>query len=200
MRDSMANVNKAVGPTCPHCGSNRIRREHRRSAVERFLLRCLWLRAFRCLGCYRRFYSHSRLLYIRSENPPVIAARPNSMPLEWKPQKEPAAISAVPERRGFSRLRCEIPVRIEVPSSQRISGIVTELSLTGCFVQSLTTLSAGSEIELFLDTKEPAHSRGVVRRLVPAKGMGIEFVFTTAPNFRRLQHIASGSIRLHAAS
>ena len=41
---------------CPHCGSSEIFRSHRRNAVERYLLRAIGVRPFRCVNCDARFY------------------------------------------------------------------------------------------------------------------------------------------------
>jgi DNA-directed RNA polymerase subunit RPC12/RpoP len=41
---------------CPHCGSAEVFRSHRRDAVERYLLRAIGMRPFRCVNCDARFY------------------------------------------------------------------------------------------------------------------------------------------------
>ena len=41
---------------CPHCRSIETFRSHRRGAVERYLLRVVGVRPFRCLNCDVRFY------------------------------------------------------------------------------------------------------------------------------------------------
>jgi hypothetical protein len=41
---------------CPHCRSVKTSRSHRRGAVERYLLRFIGVRPFRCLNCDVRFY------------------------------------------------------------------------------------------------------------------------------------------------
>jgi ribosomal protein L33 len=45
-----------VSDACPACGSDFYSRSHRRGLVERYILRALHLRPFRCLGCDSRFY------------------------------------------------------------------------------------------------------------------------------------------------
>jgi len=42
--------------SCPNCGSSEIFRSHRRGAVERYLLRAIRVRPFRCVNCDARFY------------------------------------------------------------------------------------------------------------------------------------------------
>jgi predicted RNA-binding Zn-ribbon protein involved in translation (DUF1610 family) len=51
----------ASNRSCPHCGSSEVFRSHRRNAVEKYLLRAIGVRPFRCVNCDARFYrlSHS---------------------------------------------------------------------------------------------------------------------------------------------
>jgi len=41
---------------CPHCCSSEIFRSHRSNAVEKYLLRAIHVRPFRCINCDARFY------------------------------------------------------------------------------------------------------------------------------------------------
>lgn len=195
----MGTANKTVDLTCPSCGSRRIRRSHRRGFVERIGLRFLWMRPFHCLDCYKRFYSHSGPMNVQQNGPPVTTDHPTL------PQNQPSLQTGIPvdygqvERRGFSRLRCLIPARVVVGSAPPITGIVSGISLTGCFIETPRTIPVGSEIDLALEFGEETQSRGLIRRLVPARGMGIEFILMTAPNFRRLQSIARDSVRLQVS-
>jgi DNA-directed RNA polymerase subunit RPC12/RpoP len=43
--------------SCPRCGSRRFTRSHRRGIAERFVLRALQIRPYRCAACDGRFYS-----------------------------------------------------------------------------------------------------------------------------------------------
>jgi hypothetical protein len=42
--------------TCPSCGSHQLSRSHRRGIIERYVLRALEIRPFRCTACDARFY------------------------------------------------------------------------------------------------------------------------------------------------
>jgi hypothetical protein len=124
--------------------------------------------------------------------------------LKTKPlQDQPSLKTKVPvngrqvERRGFSRLSCRIPARVVVGAGSSTTGVVSGISLNGCFIETPKTFPAGSEIELTLALGQETHTRALVRRSVPATGMGIEFTLTNVPNFRRLQTIARNSVRLH---
>jgi hypothetical protein len=41
---------------CPRCGSSEVFRSHRHGTVERYLLRAIGVRPFRCVNCDGRFY------------------------------------------------------------------------------------------------------------------------------------------------
>jgi len=41
---------------CPDCGGRRLARSQRRGILERYVLRALQIRPYRCIICYGRFY------------------------------------------------------------------------------------------------------------------------------------------------
>ena len=41
---------------CPYCGGSEVYRSHRRGTMERYLLRAVGVRPFRCVNCNARFY------------------------------------------------------------------------------------------------------------------------------------------------
>ena len=41
---------------CPRCGGSEVFRSHRRGPMERYLLRAVGVRPFRCVNCNARFY------------------------------------------------------------------------------------------------------------------------------------------------
>ena len=41
---------------CPYCGGSEVFRSHSRGTMERYLLRAVGVRAFRCVNCNARFY------------------------------------------------------------------------------------------------------------------------------------------------
>jgi hypothetical protein len=44
---------------CPYCGGSEVFRSHRRGAMERYILRPIGVRPFRCVNCDARFYRRS---------------------------------------------------------------------------------------------------------------------------------------------
>lgn len=204
----MEKLSKTAELICPSCGSKRVRRSHRRVFAERVFLPFLRRRAFRCMDCYKRFYSREPTDSPKPTDPrPLrLAAAMSDPPKVKPPQDQPSAKTNVPpssgpvervERRVFSRVTCQIPARVVAGSGRSITGVLTDISLNGCFVETRDPIPEGNEIELSLAVKEGPQSQALVRRSLPAEGMGVEFTSMTTPNFRRLQRIARNSVRLN---
>lgn len=195
---------------CPSCGSGRIRKSRRRGLVENAFLRLLGRQRFRCLDCDKRFRSRYLTVETVKQGPSAVTTHLKNLwgdpGMETSAVEKKSAMTAsqekesVPkgnlvERRVFSRSDCEIPAQALDKSGARLNGVVSDISLNGCFVETRHTFPVGSEIALFLEGKAGVSSQGLVRSQQP-RGMGIEFILITAPNFRRLQDIAKGSVRL----
>jgi DNA-directed RNA polymerase subunit RPC12/RpoP len=45
---------------CPRCGSERLHRSHRDGALERYVLRLVGVRPYRCESCNERFLSRKK--------------------------------------------------------------------------------------------------------------------------------------------
>ena len=192
----MGRLDKTAYLRCDSCGSTRVRRCRRRGFVERVFLRFLRKRPFHCIDCYKRFYSRYRPIDVQPNQRPAITYR--SKLVQDRPNLQPkiSANYGQTERRIFSRLHCQIPAQIVVGSGPSITGVVSGISLNGCFMETPRSVPVGSEIELSLEIAEGTRSRGLIRRSIPTRGIGIEFTHMTMPNFRRLQSIARHSVRL----
>jgi hypothetical protein len=157
------------------------------------------------MDCYWRFYGHPESSEARQFLPPVI---PDAAKTKLQPQAQPTPVTTIKtpetsehgERRNFSRLRCQIPARVVAGSGSSITGVLSDISLKGCFIETPDIVLEGNEIQVSLEVGEGTQSRALVRRAVAAKGMGVEFTFMTVPNFRRLQVIARDSVRLQINS
>jgi len=194
----MEKLSKTEELICPFCGSKRIRRSRRHVFVERVLSPFLKRRPFRCMDCYQRFYRPKTTDPRRLRLAAAMSNPAKTNPLDQPRPKTNISVSSTPvERRGFTRVPCQVPARVVTRSGASINGVLTDISLNGCFVETRDSLSVGNEIELYLAVKEGPQSRALVRRSLPPRGMGIEFTFMTAPNFRRLQRIARNSVRLN---
>jgi PilZ domain len=185
---------KKAGLRCPFCGSARIRRSRRRGFAEH-VQQLLRRYPFHCNDCYKRFSSHRLPIEAARHAPSLVKTRPkllfNAPSLEVAIREKGYPV----ERRFFSRLSCQIPAQVVVGSGACLTGMVSGISLNGCFIETPNNVPVGSEIDVSLNIRAGARCLGVVRRS-HARGMGIEFTHMTAPNFRRLQNIARGSARL----
>jgi len=200
----MGKLIKTANLKCSFCGSGRVRRSRPRSLVDHIALRLHWRRPFRCIDCYRRFYGHpesseARQFWPPAPDEPKTKPQPRAQPAPETTPKTPAS-SDHGERRNFSRLRCQIPARVVAGPASSITGVLSDISLKGCFIETLDIVPEGNEIQVSLEVGEGTQSRALVRRAVEAKGMGVEFTFMTVPNFRRLQVIAKDSVRLQMNS
>lgn len=195
---------------CPSCGSGRVRKSRRRGFVAHVFLRLLGRRRFRCLDCDERFRSRYLTVETVKQEPSAVATRVRNLwsdpgmetsavdkksAVNASQEKESVTKGNLVERRVFSRLDCEISAQVIDKSGSRLNGVVSDISLSGCFVEARNTLPVGSEIGLSFEGKAGVFSQGLVRSQ-QTRGMGIEFILMTAPSFRRLQDIAKGSVRL----
>jgi hypothetical protein len=175
-----------------------VRRSARQGFVERVFLPLLRLHPFLCINCYKRFYSRSQPIRVELREPEIVAHSSAHVRDHLTANKKVPVQSKQAERRCFSRLGCGIPARLVAGSEYCVTGIVSSISLNGCFIQTSQGIPVGSAIELTMDIGEGTRVRALVRRTLPSTGMGVEFTDMTVPNFRRLRSIARDSVRLRA--
>ena len=73
------------------------------------------------------------------------------------------------------KFRCEVEIRLNGRPAMR--GILGDLSVGGCYVETIAPQPTGTPLELYLLTKGgELQVGGVVRHAQPAMGMGVEFV------------------------
>ncbi|HTP44259.1 MAG TPA: hypothetical protein VMJ13_06820 [Candidatus Acidoferrum sp.] len=61
-----------VKRSCPHCNSDEVYRSHRRGTVEKYILRVVGVRPYRCANCDARFYGFAAA--IDEATPPHLKA------------------------------------------------------------------------------------------------------------------------------
>ena len=94
-----------------------------------------------------------------------------------------------PERRRYPRIRAKIPVQLlafgtDVP--MRLS--TDEISLCGCYIESMFTMDVGTKLVLTFSLKEKAvTAKAVVATKYPQVGNGIDFI-EMAPEHRLQLH------------
>ncbi len=78
-------------------------------------------------------------------------------------------------RRTYPRLRCQIAVEMEV-GGQPFMGSVTDISLTGCFVETTNVFPAGTKLGIsFATSKGPLRAEGETVRVRPGWGFAVRF-------------------------
>jgi hypothetical protein len=108
------------------------------------------------------------------------------------PQKVSQAPPAGEDRRRFPRK----PYRIETQVSSDDSyakqpGMITDISLGGCYVEMLGPLPVNTAVELHMDPGDaPLHLSGIVRSSHTGLGMGIEFTAMNPMEYEQLRRIA----------
>jgi hypothetical protein len=191
---------------CPSCGSTNLNRS-RSSFVTRSVLRVFAKHRYRCSFCHKRFYSTLEPADTQRKELWLALDHPIELQNHIKPARIPHPGTDAPpvtlsnpqtetERRRFLRLPCQIPAQVTFSSGADISTVVTNISLNGCFLELRDPVPAGAQIAVALQIGGGVQSPALVRRSLATKGMGVEFIGMTAPNFRRLQSLARESIRL----
>jgi hypothetical protein len=193
---SMRERNNTAVIKCVSCASTRVRRSPWRGFSERLFLQLVGLHPFHCVDCYKRFYSRTQPIRVERHEPEIMARTPEPVQDQRTEEKKIPVRLNQEERRSFSRLVCRIAARVEAGPVLSTAGVVSSISLNGCFIETPRAVPTGCEIELTLEIGERTRVRGLVRTSLPATGIGIEFTDMTVPNFRRLRSIARDSVRL----
>ncbi len=149
---------------CPRCGKSFVRRSQRQGLKER-LLSLVYLYPFRCQVCANRF----RAFQFRS----------------WY-------VKRTVDRRQYVRLSTRIPTTFAEdikPGEQRVGeGVMTDISLGGCYMQTVVQLSQGTLVSLELQTEQHTPAIAVeaaIVRIVRPTGVGLEFLRLSEPEHER---------------
>ncbi len=82
-----------------------------------------------------------------------------------------------PERRRYPRLKVKVPVELKQADSAPMRTATEEISLCGCYVETMFTMEVGTKLSLALSLKDDViHCIGVVATKYPQVGNGIDFV------------------------
>ena len=92
------------------------------------------------------------------------------------------------ERRRFPRYGFQTDAEIEWGSST-LKAMVSDLSVGGMFVVAANPLWVGATFSARLFLGEPLAVNCVVRRVLPGRGMGVEFVSLSEDNRARLNTV-----------
>lgn len=82
-----------------------------------------------------------------------------------------------PERRRYPRLKAKIPVEIHCANSTPMRTATDEISLCGCYIETMFTMDVGTHMELvFSCGDQKISTNAVVATKYPQVGNGIDFI------------------------
>lgn len=152
---------------CPRCGTHFVRRSHRQGLTER-LLSLFSIYPFRCQVCGHRF--KARQSRIHASQHPL-------------------------DQRQYERLSTHVPttfVESAKPGEYRTGGVVSDLSLGGCYLQTAVPASEGTLLSLELQTGENTPAipvEAAIVRAVRPTGVGLEFLHLDEAAQERLSQL-----------
>ena len=89
-----------------------------------------------------------------------------------------------PERRRYPRIKTKLPVEVRCAGKAQMRTATDEISLCGCYIETMFTLGVGVKLALTLWLgEEKISATSVVTTCHPQVGNGIEFV-EMAPEHR----------------
>jgi predicted RNA-binding Zn-ribbon protein involved in translation (DUF1610 family) len=139
-------------PMCPDCGETHVGRV-KRHRLER-LLSVLYVYPFRCRICGHRFLA-----------------------VQWGQRYDTRSV----DRREYERLATQMPVAFGADEMDG-EGVVTEISIDGCTIQTETAVSRGAHVPLRMQcspTRTITIAHAVVRS-VHGRSFGVQFVQLSA--------------------
>jgi predicted HAD superfamily Cof-like phosphohydrolase len=162
--DSSPRMHDHLSLRCPRCGNSFVRRSQRQGLKER-LLSVVYLYPFRCQVCAHRFRAF---------------------------QFGSRYVKRIIDCRQYIRLSTRIPTTFAQelkPGEHRVGeGVVTNISLGGCYLQTVVQLSQGSLVSLELQTEPQTPAIAVeaaIVRMVRPTGVGLEFLRLSEPERER---------------
>jgi c-di-GMP-binding flagellar brake protein YcgR len=91
-----------------------------------------------------------------------------------------------PERRRYPRVKANIPVELSLGAAP-LRTATNEVSLCGCYIESMFTMDVGTKLTLSLSLKdEMIRCTGTVATKHPQVGNGIEFIDMAPENRLKL--------------
>jgi PilZ domain-containing protein len=100
------------------------------------------------------------------------------------------------EQRQFPRHTCRIESLVSIEgTNMNVSAKVTDISLSGCYIEMLSPLPVDTLIELTLNPSNTTlHLHGKVRYSQTGMGMGVVFTVVTPDDFEKLRKLAPPGI------
>jgi len=93
-----------------------------------------------------------------------------------------------PERRRYPRIKTKLPVELRCAGKAQMRTATDEISLCGCYIETMFTIEIGTKVELVLFlNQEKVIAEGVVVTKTPQVGNGIDFVEMDADSRLKLR-------------
>ena len=89
--------------------------------------------------------------------------------------------------------RCEVEI-VGSDESPGLRGVISDLSISGCYVETQTPLEAGTKLELLFKLRDtPFALLGSVKYAHPNMGMGIEFLKLSGDELKGVERLLRGN-------
>jgi hypothetical protein len=98
------------------------------------------------------------------------------------PESGRPAIEETVEKRRHARIAVSVSAEIVEPKTHaRVTGRATDLGVGGCYIDTLSTFSEGTEVEVLLHAEgRTLHCRALVTYVASGAGLGMGLAFTEA--------------------
>jgi NTP pyrophosphatase (non-canonical NTP hydrolase) len=178
-REDSTSMREALSVQCPRCGKSFVRRSHRQGLKER-LLSLVYIYPFRCQVCANRFRAFQfRVVYTKRTL----------------------------DRRQYARLPTQLPTIFAEAvkrGEQRVGqGVVTAISLGGCYLQTGVPLRGSTLVSLELQTEQNTPAivvEAAIVRVVQPAGVGLEFLRLSEPEQERLNQFIHQLLTIQRAT
>jgi hypothetical protein len=129
---------------------------------------------------------------------PTVAVAPNT---GTPAQRSGLAVKAAPDppsvvkkiddgRRIAARFSCRGGAELRDQSGNRLWGTVSDLSMTGCYVETFAPLAPGARVQLNITVENTElHAVADVKTSHPTMGMGLSFTEMSSEDRERLDHV-----------
>jgi c-di-GMP-binding flagellar brake protein YcgR len=96
------------------------------------------------------------------------------------------------ERRRYPRIKAKVPVELLCPGAAPMRTSTDEISLCGCYIETMFTMEVGTKVAVVLSVKgQTIQINGVVVTKYPQVGNGIDFAELSHDANRRLGEFIS---------
>ena len=108
--------------------------------------------------------------------PTALVALSNAVLLSVAPKAMNDSEQARPEKRASTRIKVKVPVELFAPDSDvPLRGATSDLSETGCYIESMFPFPIGTVLEMSLQLEGKLLAVGTVVTCDPQVGNGIKF-------------------------